>query len=85
MKNAPFPLSETSFTHYLVSLQSVWICTGTSLLACNYYVCWIFRYFFKSLPKNYYCFPSVTPGIHSDSAKFNGNKGIVIVYCFSGP
>lgn len=28
---------------------------------------------------------SVTPGIHSDSAKFNGNKGIVIVYCFTGP
>jgi len=28
---------------------------------------------------------SVTPGIHSDFAKFNGSKGIVIVYCFTGP
>lgn len=28
---------------------------------------------------------SVTPGMHSDSAKFNSSKGIVIVCCSAGP
>lgn len=83
MKNAPYSPSETcikEFNFPAMSLDLPWnIPLSMQLLG------WIFSYFSKPAKELLVFHMSATPGIHSDSAKFNGSKGIVIVYCFTGP
>lgn len=55
------------------------------LFLLDFHVLFIYLFILMSAKELFALHTPVLPGIYSDSAEFNSSKGIVIVYCFTGP